>query len=110
MQNVPRCAVVPASFPTFSPQLTSGLNRYIPPNEGKVRIRVIEGYSLSLATEENGSGTSTNASASVQPYPLSHNKARLIIHTAEQSSDPIELIILAIESYRLYLEEAQKLF
>lgn len=93
MKHTPRCAVVPK----FSDGDTSKLKRFIPPTTGFMRMKLVEGYNVS--DEEQ-----------VQAYPLTDSQSHLVIKAAEHSSNPTQLVLFAVDSYRLHLEEAQFLF
>lgn len=91
----PRCAVL---------RLVNGViirtetqTRYIPPMIGRVHVRVSESYDV---VDEG----------QVQSFPLSNAQCNQMIRTALQSTNPLQLILYGIDSFKLYLEEAQALF
>eukprot|EP01038_Epipyxis_sp_PR26KG_P009185 gene9185-12389_t len=67
--------------------------RYVPPTKGIVTISIVEKLVL-----EGGK------------FPLSRHQCNQIIHVAENSSNPLPLLIYALESFSLYLEEAKQIY
>lgn len=88
LKNTPSCAVYSE---------VRELKRYIPPNTGIVNIKIVESYRFS-------------DSSLARSYPLTYSKCNEIIKVAEKSSNPLQLLLYAIDVFCFLLEEGQIIF